>query len=257
MHALTRLGRLLFAAYGLAVFTASLLVVVPGYFILFALSDASRAPHRAHRISQRWAAFLLAAFGIRFEVQHAGRIDPRRTYVFVSNHRSMIDIPAYAAACRNTFRFLAKAELTRIPFMGYIIRRLYVSVNRSDKNDRSRSMDAMKKSLAEGVSVFICPEGTRNRTDRPLLDFKDGAFRLAIVTGTPLAVLTLKGTDRLLNPNRPAELRPGRITGVWSEPIATAGMTEADLPALKRQVHDRMMETLVNAKPRPLAAAAG
>jgi 1-acyl-sn-glycerol-3-phosphate acyltransferase len=51
-------------------------------------------------------------------------IDSGKTYVFVANHQSQLDIPLYAIACSNIFRFLAKAELTKIPLMGYIIRNL-------------------------------------------------------------------------------------------------------------------------------------
>jgi len=47
----------------------------------------------------------------------------------------------------------------------------------------------MRQSMEKGISVFLCPEGTRNKTDQPLLDFKDGAFRLAIATQKPLAIV--------------------------------------------------------------------
>jgi 1-acyl-sn-glycerol-3-phosphate acyltransferase len=244
MEALFRLGRKMFAGYALVVFLLSLLVVVPAFFIVFLTASPGRAPHRAHGISRACAAFLLAAFGIRFRPAHTGVLDPRQTYVFIANHRSVIDIPAYAVSCRHTFRFLAKAELTRIPLLGYIIRRLYISVDRSDRAARSRSMDAMMRSLAGGISVFICPEGTRNRTGRPLLDFRDGAFRLAIAAGVPVAVLTLHGTGRLNDPRHAAELRPGRIRGRWSEPIPTAGLTEEDVPVLKARAQALMLESL-------------
>ncbi len=239
-----RAVRLLFGIYAFLLFCITLILVLPAYFAVFTLAGSRRSPHMAHRVSRAWAGFMFAMLLIRFRPLFRDRIDPARTYVFIANHKSTIDIPAYALACGNTFRFLAKAELTRIPVMGYVIRKLYVSVRRSDKSDRSRSMDAMKKSIDAGISVFICPEGTRNRTERPLLDFRDGAFRLAIRTGTPLAILTLHGTARLHSPRRPAELRPGRIIGEWSQPIETKGMTEADLPGLKSRAYETMLAAL-------------
>lgn len=72
-------------------------------------------------------------FFIRYKIINEDFISDKGTYVFVANHRSMLDIPLYARACSNTFRFLSKAELTKIPLLGYVIRKLYVTVKRGDK----------------------------------------------------------------------------------------------------------------------------
>src|SRR5579872_3251254 len=169
------LFRIFFGIYALLIFLCSLIVVIPAYFIVFNLWSKPRAPHVAHRISRAWAEFLFVAFFIKVKVEGKEKINPKRTYVFISNHQSQLDIPLFARACENTFRFLAKAELIKIPLLGYIIKNLYITVKRGDKTDRGKSIEAMSSSLYEGVSVFICPEGTRNRSDAPLLDFRDGA----------------------------------------------------------------------------------
>ncbi len=160
------------------------------------------------------------------------------------HHRSMLDIPAYALASKNTFRFLSKAELARIPVLGFIIRNLYITVDRKNKNDRARSMEAMLQSLRDGVSIFICPEGTRNKTTAPLLEFRDGAFRTAIAAQVPLAVLTVKNAENLLSPLRPIELRPGTVELIWSNPIPTKGMTMDDLEKLKAMARALMISNL-------------
>ena len=116
--------------------------------------------------------------------------------------------------------------------------------DRKDKNDRARSMEAMKQSLRDGVSIFICPEGTRNTTRAPLLDFRDGAFRIAIEAQVPIAVLTVINAEKLLSPLRPIELRPGTVEMVWSEPIPTKGMTMADIDRLKQLARDKMLQNL-------------
>ena len=223
----------------------SFLVFLVFYFLAFTFLPASKAPHYAHRyVSRNGAAILLTLFGVRLIIKNRDFIDPGQTYVFAANHQSQLDIPAFARSCRNTVRFLAKAELTKVPVLGYVIRKLYISVNRSDKSDRAKSMENMMASLREGVSVFICVEGTRNRTDQPLLPFKDGAFRLAIESQLPLAVLTIIDSKKLLNPNRPFELSPGTMHGAWSRPIETKGMTMDDLPKLKEMARDCMMKVL-------------
>jgi 1-acyl-sn-glycerol-3-phosphate acyltransferase len=102
----------------------------------------------------------------------------------------------------------------------------------------------MQNSLRENIGIFICPEGTRNKTKEPLLDFRDGAFRLAIQAQTPLAVMTIVNSGKLLSPNRPIELAPGTIHCIWSEPISTIGMTEYDVPALREKARAIMIDTL-------------
>ena len=239
--------RFLYGILTAILFAVSMLIVVPCYFFVFSFYSQSKAPHVAHKyISRRWAKLIYLLFFLRVKIKGEEFIDEKKTYVFIANHVSQLDVPAYAIACKNTIRFLAKAELTKIPLMGYIIRKLYLSVDRSDKEARHRSMMNLRKSLEEGISVFICPEGTRNRTSEPLLDFKDGAFRLAIEGQVPLAVLTVMDSQKLLSPLRPVELAPGTIHAFWDKPIDTMGMTEADLPVLMEKARALMLSHLIS-----------
>ena len=102
-----------FGIYCALIFLITLPFIVCAYAIIFNVSSESRAPHIAHRLSQYWAKFLLFTFLIRLKVKNKEKIDPFQTYVFVSNHQSQLDIPIFALACNNTFRFLSKAELTK------------------------------------------------------------------------------------------------------------------------------------------------
>jgi 1-acyl-sn-glycerol-3-phosphate acyltransferase len=244
MSVLTRILKLVFSLYALLAFVATFFITFPAYFIIFNIFSKQKAPHVAHSLSRLWARVLLVLFLIRVKVQNRSYINPEDTYVFVSNHQSQLDILIAAVSSFNTFRFLAKAELTKLPVLGYIIRNLYVPVERKSKAERSRSVDNLRRSLDEGISVYIYPEGTRNKTDKPLLDFYDGAFRLALETGTPVAVLTIQDSKRLLNPLRLMDLSPGIIHCVWDVPIPIRGMTSANLESLKTQVRNLMQERL-------------
>jgi 1-acyl-sn-glycerol-3-phosphate acyltransferase len=242
---LIRALRFLYGILAAVLFASLLVIVVPIYFVIFSVFSEKKAPHIAHKVSRMWAKTSFILFFVRLKIKSRELIDKNKTYVFIGNHLSQLDIPAYAIACKNTIRFLAKVELTKIPLMGYVIHKLYLSVDRSSSEARKQSMLNMRKSIEDGVSVFICPEGTRNRTDKPLLDFKDGAFRLAIETQVPLAVFTILDSQKLLSPLRPVELAPGAIHAIWDKPIDTTGMTEADVPALKEKARELMLQHLV------------
>ena len=244
MNFIIRMLRFLFTLVISIFFTITFFITIPCYFIIFSFYKGKKAAVVAHRLTRYWGKSLFILFMVRLKIKNKHFIDPKQTYVFVANHQSFLDIPAYTIACNNTLRFLAKVELTKAPLLGYVIKNLYISVDRKDKLARIKSMENMMNSLKEGVSVFICPEGTRNRTDKPLLDFHDGAFRLAIESQLPLAVLTLVDSKRLLSPSRPFELSPGTIHCTWSKPIDTKGMTMDDLSRLKEQARRLMMESL-------------
>lgn len=245
INLLKRFLKTLWGIYALLIFVITLVLVIFCYFIIFSMTDKKKAPFYAHKyVSRNWAKSLFLFFAIKIKIKNKNLLDKKATYVFVSNHLSQLDIPAYAAATSHTFRFLAKEELTKIPLMGYIIKNLYITVNRKDKIARARSMEKMQTCLRDGISVFICPEGTRNKTDQPLLELRDGAFRLAIEAQVPVAVMTLVNTGNLLSPQRPIELSPGTIYCIWSKPIPTIGLTLDDIPVLKEKVIKEFLHNL-------------
>jgi len=106
------------------------------------------------------------------------------------------------------------------------------------------AMDACKDRLSKRVSVMIFPEGTRS-TDGEVHKFKDGAFRLAIETGTPIIPLVLDGTHPALHKGdwrfgvADAEVRV-------LEPIETAGLTLDDVSSLRDRVRSLIADELAS-----------
>jgi len=235
----------LFGFYALLVMIVSLFIVIPPYFFIFTFMPKSKAPFRAHKVSRFWAKLLFTCFFIKVEVKGKERIKPKEHYVFVCNHRSQLDIPLFAMACVNPFRFLAKVEVTRIPLVGYVVKKLYITVDRKNMKNRVQSFVKMQNSLVrENISMVIFPEGTRNRTEKPLIDFKDGAFRLAIETKSPIAALAIFHSGELSPADRFMQLKPGTLKAIWTEPIPTHNMSWEDAPLLKEQVRKRLLEAL-------------
>jgi len=131
-----------------------------------------------------------------------------------------------------------------MPVFGYVVKKLYITVDRKKRNDRAVSFDKMKHSLLqESISVILFPEGTRNRSQEPLLNFKDGAFRLAIETQLPIAVLTIFNTVDFL-PTDAFAMKPGTVRAVWDEPIETKGLTIQDIPMLKEKVRNILLRNI-------------
>ena len=188
--------------------------------------------------------FLLFVCGIRLKVHGKERIKTDRNYVFVANHLSQVDIITTASAVPQPVRFLAKAEIKKIPFFGYMTKMLAIMVDRKNKESREKSVRYMVDELGKGHSLFLYPEGTRNRTEQPLKEFKDGAFRVAIMAQVPIAVQTLIGTKEVNNP-KGLQLFPGTVQVYYGNPIETRGMTLEDVPRLSELVKQEMLSHLL------------
>lgn len=118
-------------------------------------------------------------------------------------------------------------------------------IDRSSKESREKSVAALKKDIAGGASVLIFPEGTMNKTAKPLGDFYDGAFRIAIETQTPLMPFVMLNNRKLLPRLNPLLARPGVITAIFITPVEVKGMTLDQLPELKQKVYDLMENAIL------------
>lgn len=166
--------------------------------------------------------------------------DPRRPYVVVSNHESFADI-LLISHLPWEMKWLSKAELFRIPVMGWLMRLAGdIPVKRGFGPSAVEAMARCREVLGRRVSVMIFPEGTRSTTSE-LLPFKDGAFRLAIDAGVPILPLALHGTSTALPKHDWRFARSTAVVAVLS-PVETAGLTPADVPELKAKVRALIVE---------------
>jgi 1-acyl-sn-glycerol-3-phosphate acyltransferase len=182
------------------------------------LSGSDRIIRAAHFVPTSLARVALCLFGLRLEIRGRELIDPQGQYVYVSNHRSLLDAVIGGAVIPNYVKFLGKAEMLQWPALGYLLDRFYVAVQRDDSADRARSMEIMEEKIRTGCSFFICPESTCNRSDQFLTRFYNGAFRLSADTGVPLLPLTFVGNGEAWP--RTGLIHPGsRIIVYWHQPI--------------------------------------
>jgi len=133
------------------------------------------------------------------------KIDPDTTYVMVANHLSLLDILVLFRLSTH-FKWVSKIENFRIPFIGWNMRlNRYIELKRGDRDSIREMMTAAERTLGEGNSIMMFPEGTRSQDGR-LRAFKPGAFELALRTGKPLLPIVLEGTSNAL-PKRGFVLR--------------------------------------------------
>jgi 1-acyl-sn-glycerol-3-phosphate acyltransferase len=173
--------------------------------------------HFAHACARLWSRLILKTTGVRVTTRGLERLTPGRTYVFVSNHQSIYDIPVVFWSIPFQLRIIAKESLGSFPFLGWHLRRTgHMLVDRRNP-DRSGILKRAARLVADGLSLIVFPEGTRS-VDGTLGRFKGGSFVLALEAGLPIVPISIDGTRRVMRKGR-LETRPGHVTLVVHEPI--------------------------------------
>jgi 1-acyl-sn-glycerol-3-phosphate acyltransferase len=189
--------------------------------VAIAISLFFSSARAVHWIARIWGRSFLAISGIRVTVTGAERLDPRQAFIFMANHQSNFDIPVLLAHLPVPFRWLAKAELFRIPVFGRAMRGAgYISIDRANRHAAIQSLARAVQTIRQGVSMMIFPEGTRS-LDGSLQPFKKGGFIMAIEAQVPVVPVVLRGTYQIMPKNR-LLIRPRRVVMAIDEPIATA-----------------------------------
>jgi 1-acyl-sn-glycerol-3-phosphate acyltransferase len=174
-------------------------------------------------------------------VRGAEHLRAGQSYVFLSTHQSWMDIPVMLGYLPAQLRIAAKREVFHIPFLGWHMQRAgHIPIHRGSTADSVASLRRAARGLGSGVSAFLFPEGTRTR-DGSLQPLKKGGFWLALESDLPIVPVTIVGT-RCAMPRGSMILRAGPVEMHLGRPLPTAGLTDADLPALMQQVRAAMLE---------------
>lgn len=193
----------------------------------------------------RWSRRLLEQADVRLDVHGFDRIPTDETFVVMSNHRSLYDIPVLFQAFPRTLRMVTKTELFRVPVWGQAMRAAgFIEVDRKNRRRAIESLRAARATLDSGVNVWIAPEGTRSRTGE-LGRFKMGGFMLALETGRRIVPVTLRGTENILPADGALVRRGAQVRVDFGEPIDAASFgTERrdELIAHVRQTMTSMLE---------------
>jgi 1-acyl-sn-glycerol-3-phosphate acyltransferase len=142
----------------------------------------------------RWARNIVRNARIELDVVGRDNMAPGETYLVMSNHQSLYDIPVLFQVAGPNIRMITKQELFKVPIFGNALEHGgFISIDRSNRHAAIRSLERARALLASGTHVWIAPEGTRSR-DGQLLPFKKGAFYLALEARLPILPVTLVGT---------------------------------------------------------------
>lgn len=238
---INRLLVLLYTIFASLVFTVFMFLYMP--LILMPLIFKINGNRLSYYGLHLWAQSFHCFSGIRYRLRGREHLKAGQSYIFTPNHTSYLDIPALPLIAHHSFKPLSKKEVGNIPVFGLLAKAVTVMVDRSDAEHRRQSIVKLSRALKAGTSLLIFPEGTINKTNKPLTNFYDGAFRIAIETQTPVVPVVIKGASARM-PARSWFMRPGLISIEILPPVTTAGLQLSELPELKAYVFSKMEERL-------------
>ena len=152
-------------------------------------------PQEKKRIRLAYSHAQLKTLNISVKIENEEKLPKDGQYIFLINHRSIIDPPIVEVTLQNTNIFgpwIAKKELYNSFFFGLFIRNAGSILLDREKSQMSGFFKEIKEYVTIGQSIFIFPEGTRNKTDKPLGTFKDGTRIIALKNRLPILPLYIK-----------------------------------------------------------------
>ena len=142
------------------------------------------------KLARFWSKFILVGMGFVWKIEREQIPEKDKSYMFIGNHTSMVDIMLMLTSVKNPFVFVGKKELAKIPLFGFFYKRTCILVDRSSAKSRQAVFLRAQRRLKQGLSICIFPEGGVPEEDILLDEFKDGAFRLAINHNIPIVPIT-------------------------------------------------------------------
>ncbi|MEY2987178.1 MAG: hypothetical protein RJB13_699, partial [Pseudomonadota bacterium] len=215
----------------LTIFFGSLTVLMAPFAML-----VDKRRNLLHSIATLWAKSIVWANPWwTFIIKGSENLPPADLpVVYVANHQSQADILTVFLINRQ-FRWLAKAILFKIPFLGWAMSAAgYVAVKRGDRRSHVECFRQARQHLERGTSMLFFPEGTRSHDGR-LLPFKSGAYKLAKECGVPILPITLEGASNLL-PKGSFAPAVATVTITIHPMISSEGRSEIELSELSKSV---------------------
>lgn len=190
-----------------------------------------------------WARGLLRTWGVQVEAEGLEWLPTEGPYIVMANHQSHVDVPILFSCLPIIPGFLAKKELSRIPFLSMALRAGgHVLIDRADRSSAMRALKNAAQEIRSGKTLAIFPEGTRGVEDR-LAPFKKGGFLIAKKAGVPVVPVGVLGSRHILDRNAWLPRR-GRVRLIAGKPISSEEIRALDVKGLSDQVYQRIATLL-------------
>ena len=163
--------------------------------------------------------------------------------LYVFNHRSYFDILACYATVPNLAGFIAKKEMKKVPFINLWMKNINCLF--LDRENIREGLKVILKGIElvkSGHSMFIAPEGTRNK-EKEMLPFKEGSLKIAEKTACPIIPVSINNADSIFEKHVPW-IKKTHVIIEYGKPIYPKELDKEKQKFLGQHVQSIIKETL-------------
>jgi 1-acyl-sn-glycerol-3-phosphate acyltransferase len=189
-----------------------------------------------------WSKPFLMLIGAHVKVNGEENIEKGENYLIVSNHCSYAVIPTLFRSMPLLLNFIGKAELRKVPFLGFYMKMSgMIFIDRSNPRNSMESINDAAMLTKSGKNVVIFPEGTTSETGE-IGRFKRGGVELAKAAEATILPVHIDGTCRIWPSTTNLKMRNGSITVTIGKPIPFDSYQDKAV----RDFCDELREVIVN-----------
>lgn len=235
-------------------------ILVAGFLICFLLfssgvlyrlkklgeKDWETAEWKSLNIVKRAFSVILKVSGVKVTVKGTENIPPDRPVLYVGNHRSYFDILVGYTTVPGLLGFVAKKEMIKWPFLSqWMVQVNCLFMDRENVKEGLKTILQGIEKIKRGVSIWIFPEGTRNRnaSETELLPFKEGSLKIAEKSGCPVIPVAITGTADIFEKHIPI-IRPAHVTIEFGEPFIVKELSPEQRKFPGAYTRERILEML-------------
>lgn len=190
-------------------------------------------------------AFRVIVFmsGTKLTVIGEENVPKDEPILYVLNHRGFFDILLTYTRVPRPTGYVAKKEMLKFLTLTKWMKNLYCEfMDRSDLRKGMESINNCTEKIKKGISIAIFPEGTRNKTDEPLLEFHKGSFKIAEKTNCKIVPVVLNNTAAIFEDHLPL-VKKQHVILEYLPAVDVAAMDREEKKQLCDMVREQMKET--------------
>lgn len=220
------------------------IICLPPFLVLFLVGK--RNPRKRAVISQKIVVNLgfkpiLFISGVKLTVKGKEHILKDQSALYVYNHRGFFDILVGYSTAPYPTGFVSKVELKKVPVISQWMQYMYcLFLEREDIKQGLKTILEGIELLKDGVSIYIAPEGTRNKGEE-LLEFHEASFKLAEKSKCPIVPVAINHTDAIFERQFPW-IKRGHVIIEYCEPIYMDEMERAEKKKIGQMVRGILQE---------------
>lgn len=210
--------------------TLFLICSIPLFFIEWIIGKFNMdIKNRSSLAIVNWAfRVVLLISGVKITVIGEENVPKDQAVLYIGNHRSFYDIIATYVRVPRPTGYIAKKELLKVPLLSIWMKYLHcLFLDREDIKQGLQTILTAIDKIKSGISIFVFPEGTRNKVEGTFLPFHEGCFKIATKTGCPIVPVTLYNTSAIFEDHLP-KIKKANIVIHYGTPFYAKDLSKED-----------------------------